>query len=112
MCRQPRLPSDFFGGRHFGAWSAADCGQEYNNGGQLGRSASARVSGRHYTMGCLYFQVPEDCLVVNGIASPHVDALPIGYCTAKKSVVMVSNLGGEPTLVHNLRIIALHNSLI
>ena len=110
----PRLPPDFFGGTHFGAWPAADRGQEYNR--QLGRSTSARVGGRHYATGCLHFQIPGDCLVVDGVESPHVDIIvdvaPIGSCTAKKSVVMVRNLGDEPTLAHDLRMITLHNSLI
>ena len=110
----PRLPPDFFGGRHFGAWPAADRGQEYNK--QLGRSASARVGRRHYATGCLHLQIPEDCLVVDGNESPHVDIVvdvaPIGSCTARKSVVMVRNLGDKPTLVHDLRVITLHNSLV
>jgi hypothetical protein len=110
----PRLPPDFFGGSHFGAWPAADRGQEFNK--QLGRSASARVGGRHYAAGCLHFQVPDDCLVVDGIESPHVDIIvnvaPIGSCTARKSVVMVRNLGDEPTLAHDLRTITMHNSLV
>jgi hypothetical protein len=47
----PHLPPDIFGGRHFGAWQAANRGQEYNK--QLRRSASARVGGRHYAAGRL-----------------------------------------------------------
>ena len=48
-----------------------DCGQEYNK--QLARSTSARVGGRHYATGYLHLQIPENCLVVDGIESPHVD---------------------------------------
>ncbi len=109
----PHLPPDFFGGRHFGACPAADRSQEYNK--QLGRSAAARVGRRHYATGCLHLQISDNCLVVDGIESRHVDIVvdvaPIGSCTARKAVVMVRNLGDKPTLVHDLRVITLHNLL-
>jgi hypothetical protein len=52
----------------------------------------------------------------DGIDSPHVDIVvnivPIGSCTERKSVVTVRDLGDEPMMVNNSRIIALHNLLI
>ena len=95
----PGLLPDFFDRRHFGARPAADCGQEKN--GQLGRSASDRVGERHYARSCLDFQVPEDCLVVDGIDPLQVDIVvniaQIGSCTARNLVVMACNLAYKPT---------------
>ena len=123
----PRMPPDILGEVDISHLPAAERRVRYNS--HLASSTAAKVGCRHYARGSRHRVIPDDCLVINGDdTGPHFDVVvevaPRGSFRAHRSVVRVRNIlspgmesnfvgrSGEPLLTHELRIIALHNTIL
>jgi hypothetical protein len=103
-------------------WPAAERGACFNS--KLASAKSAKVGGRFYAEGCLHTTIPEDCLVVDTDTDIVVDIAANDSFVARKSHVkaryLVTSTGeaafvgasGEPLLMHELRTIALFNTML
>ena len=123
----PRMPPDIVGDVDVGHLPAAARRVIYNS--HLASSTTTKVGCRHYVKGSRHRFIPDSCLVINGDeSSPHIDVVvdvaPRGSFRSHRSVVRVRNIlsptmdanfvgvSGEPLLTHELRIIALHNTIL
>ena len=90
----PKMAPDVFSGEDAGTWPQAALAAMYNC--KLASATSAREGGRHYALGCLHFNIPPTCWILDPTCDPIIDVIididDEGNCTDRQSVLRIRHV--------------------